>query len=574
MKSPGGMIGPGDHAGEIPWPWLGAILVLASAVRVWMVFSIEPSIQDVVPMTESRYLFPYHDPFSVFWGHLTHLFVDNPPVWWARLPSMAASVATVAFVSRFSARFYGVTAGVLAGLILSVSFPMVVSSAFVRGYSIHVLGAWLMVTSMDRLMHEGRGARGLVVGTLLCAAHQWVVPFVAMWVPILAAWLILRMRTEQGLQVLRRLREPATLRAMVASGLILAALASSWLSVQIHMGVKAAYQQGSPHLYYFPMTMLEQMLILVSKPVFLVVGGSHWLAALVYPLAAWGLFVSARRLRGRVVALASAIFVYLLIPVLVEMNFGSVGFQVGHWQFMAIPLALWLSIGATSVIPSVLAARLGKRRVVMAAFAMALAVSVLPNLHSVARYTDRGYHLVLEHSWTDIERRLEEALVPEGNLVFMESERLFLTSHLLVDGFGRDDLDITLLSERLPGSPLFRRFLLHDLWKIPGGHLPLHRWKDFDGLRKEVTHWTGRVILVLPNPEYGPYADWFTSGGPHLPRQCGQWPSFAKGIEWSGSDNGWVTWFDVEREPIQGIEDRIQRIRDTHSKVCLDRFLP
>jgi len=575
MRIPGRETGlRGGGALPTGWPWLVAILVLATAIRVWMTYALEVTVQDVVPITESYCLFAYHDPFSLLWGSLSRLLVDSPPLWWFRIPSLVASVVTVVSVSRFTVRRHGTTAGVLAGLILSVSFPLVVSSAFVRGYSIHVLGAWLIITAVDRLMNEGGGARRLVVGTLLCAAHQWVVLFLAMWISLLGIWVIARARTEQGSILLRRLRNPAFIRASVASVLIVAWLGIAWFSGQFIMGVKEAYQQGSPDIFDSVLTATEMALFLVSRPLFALASGSHWLAIILYSLAAWGLFVSARTLRDGIVTTAAAFLAYLLIPLLVDMTFGTVGFQVGHWGFLTIPLAIWVSVGAVNLFPPGWAAGKGRVPVLFIGIVAAFSVSILPNLVSVSKYSDRGYHLVLEHSWTDIGRGVEEALAPADNLVFVESEHLFLTSHLFAYTFGDDEHDITLLSEDLPGSALFRRFLLHDLWQVPGRHLPLHRWMDFDGLKKAATHWTGRVIVVLPNPEHGAYLEWFDREGPYLPRRCAGRPGFPQGIHWSGGENGWIALFDVEREPVDRVIARILLLLDAYTGVCFERSIP
>ena len=550
------------------WPWLAGMLLAATAVRVWMTFSLDASILDAVPITESNNSFGLHDPVSLFWGHFLRLFLEEPSLWWFRFPSLVASVVTVASVTMYGARRYGTLVGVMAGSILSVAFPLVVTSCIVRGYSVHVLGIWLMASALDGLLNEGKGSRRLVVGAMLAAAHQWSILFATLGAPLLAAMIFLHTRSGHGQRLRRHLRDPDTIRTVAAAALILGFLAATLTIAQAIVGMKDEYQHGMSITFISDPSMLWRLLLLVSRPLLSLVGGPHWLGIPWYLLAAWGLVASWRSRPGGIAVIPAAWCAYCLIPVLVDLTFGSVASEIGHWAFLIVPMALWVSLGAVKLVPTEWSRTGAGRWMLSASVVIALAISMIPNLQSINRYADRGYHLAFRYSWTDTVNRIDGALGKGGNLLFMESARFFLASHMFSYTYAKRDTDITFLSERLPGSPLFRRFLLHDLCQAPGTFFPLHRWQDFEGLARAVTHWTGRVILVLPNPEDGSYTEWFGSGASFLPRRCEGRPRFGPDVRWSGDDNGWVVWFDAEREPVGRLLERIQRIFDAHADTC------
>lgn len=547
-------------------PWLLVLLVLAAAVRVWMSISMEASVFDAIPITESHDLFGYHDPFSLIWGQLSRLMMDEPPLWWYRFPSLAASLVTVISVTRYGIERFGLAAGVLAGVLLSLSFPLVISAAIVRGYAIHVLGVWLLVSAVERLVVDGTGSRRLVAGAALCLSHQWALPFIAVGGFSLMIWFVVSARLRGDPASRERQLSPDVVRAFLTVGLLWAAMAAAWMSSQFLLGMKAAYQQGSPHLYASSLPLWRQMEATLGKPLLPLMGGTWATAVPVFLLAVYGVFKSISGNSAVTGVLPTAWCLALLIPVIVDLSFGSVGFQVGHWAFLSIPLALWTSVGAVRLVPRRWKS-LFERTWPLFPLAVVVALWAVPNARFVANYQERGYHLAMDYSWNNLSGEIRRNLA-ERNLIFMESERLFLSSHMFAYDLADEGVEITLVTEKLLGQPLFRRFLLHDLWQVPGRYFPLHRWQDLPGLASHVTHYTGRVIMALPNPEVGPYRDWFEAGSPYLPRMCSAVVEFPPDMRAQWTQGGWVAWFDVDHAPVSEIIERIERVMERRAKKC------
>ncbi len=523
---------------------LALVVALAAALRLLLVLSIEPTLHDVIPIIESHNYAGSHDLVSLAWRHLTGWFWADPPAGWFRVPSCAASLALVGLLTLRVRADSGRLVGGVVGLLAATSFPLVLLASQVRGYSMHILGTWLLLSGLRGMMQGGRGSRVFVLGAILAAAHQFVTVVAATGMAVLCAWAVLAWRTPP----VRNLRAPASLRSLAAALLVVGAAGAMWFGNLALTGVNAAYQQGSPHLMGVGRIDQRGLAGVLLWPFGWLHGGPSWAILPWYALALAGLAIALwRRTPGTRLLLAGALL-YALLPLLLNLSVGSVGMQPGQAAFLAVPLVTWVAVGIAGVaegLPALIAKpstwRLVASRLIAAALVVLLAV---PAAEAVLRYARRGFSTETGYRFGEMADRLD-GLLAQDNLVFVESQQFFHSAHLLAWRFGDRADRLRFVSERLPQPTLFRRFLLHDWSHAPGTYFDAWRWEDFDGWIARRERFTGRVFLFLPDNETLSMEEWLDATPGGLRHRCNGTPRFPGGLRvWEGR-TGWIAWADL-----------------------------
>ena len=147
------------------WLWTAAILLVAVALRIpgmfcdfwgdeiwsWQIAGQLHGITDVLlsPIARSDNSHPLNTLWLYFLG-------GHSSVWLYRLPAMLAGVGTVAVGMHCMFR-RGQVAGISAGVLTAISFPLVFYSSEARGYSLAVFFAVLAFDALDAVLTGGAG---------------------------------------------------------------------------------------------------------------------------------------------------------------------------------------------------------------------------------------------------------------------------------------------------------------------------------------------------------------------------------------------------------------------------------
>lgn len=157
-------------------------------------------------VTVSKYDAPNnHVAHSVLvWGS-TRIFGDSPAA--IRLPAFLAGVLTVVATCCLAGRWGGPTAGLLAGLVVSVWSPLVEYSVNARGYTLLHLLVVLMLLVADEWLARPRRPAAIAMGVLGGLA-LWTIPTAAFaWLMLLSMLALCTVGEESPARRRRRWRE-------------------------------------------------------------------------------------------------------------------------------------------------------------------------------------------------------------------------------------------------------------------------------------------------------------------------------------------------------------------------------
>lgn len=533
---------------------LTLIMGLALGLRLFGVFGLEAGPQDAMPVVDSYNYTGAHDPVSLVLGHFFRLFVNKVPLWLFRLPGTIADMILIALVAVRMSRRDGVVAGWLVAGLLAVSFSHVVISTTVRGYGIHILGTWLMFLDAERLVQHKDGGRLLVLGSILALGHHWVVPFGFMGLSLLAWWLARHQSDRQD-----KAWSTRWWQALISAFLIVLFATILWSSQLLIIPLKNAYQTGSPDLNPSRLAMLVHGLDINSR---VLAGGSILAAFALATLVGMGRVAAQPRLLLVVTAL------YFAVPIMVDLIPGSFGHQVGHIAFLVIPLAIWSTRGAMAVANRLTVSR-HRVFVPMIATLALTGAFIWPNFSSDIRLIEQGHHVAMGYSFEELNAGVRLRMLGD-DIVLMNSDDFFLASHLFAEEVENspEDKGTVFITDRLLGTPLFRRFILHEFSRSPDWPYDLHEWQDIEGFSAGHRVPGGRIIAVLPNIDPRATGTWLSGQPASKGRSCIGVPKMPDGITIDIYETGFIAWADIGQKSVGQVADLAKVILSEYSKAC------
>lgn len=542
----------------------GIAVLLGAVIRILAAFMMDVGPQDVIPILESSTFTGTHDPFSFMFGLLTRLIEAPLAAWWFRLPPLVASIVTIASVGRWTRREIGPIEGFLVALMLAVALNQVQIAATVRSYAIHVLGIWLIVSALAGLAVGRTDGRQLVVGAILSLGHQWTTLFT---LTALVVWAVNRTfapRKNPG----QLFHTPEAQRSGLAALLIIGTMSAMWIAEQFQIPMKTAYQSGSPHIFVGRFGMYLQGLWVTGR----LLSGGGLLAGLgFFGIAAIGGISLAGTRPGRWLMATGA--VYLAIPLVVDVGFGSMGHQVGHSTYLSVPLAILAARGAVRLVEWVFArhqflTQSGLVRILTTLGCVAT-VFLIPNISSDVRLLNRGFPLGQAYAWKSFEKPIAE-LMTEDDLIVARADDFFVAVHFFAFSFMDRRNSMAFASDNLPQPALIRSFLLREFSYGPGRGFALHRWQNFDGFVNSRWAPSGRVVVFLPNPEPQSIDAWLSNI--RTTGTCIDEPVVPEGVTLRGTDNGYVAWFDRNGLSVPEVMATAKTILTAHERACPQRY--